>query len=133
MTGSEVVNNVPREIVNDSSQTTEIRLIQELHVKISEQSVLLRDLKRIVEGSHNSAVPKHEPALHSNEEISEDEDQDVTKSPADQNTESAPVVIIRNTLRKAHGGYERLTNHGVQGLVACGFFSYSIVVDLLNL
>lgn len=128
-----MVSNAPREITSDCTQTTEIRLIQELHAKISEQSILLRDLKRIVEASHTSAVSKHEPAPQSHVELSEDDDQDITKSPADQNTESAPVVIIRNTLRKAHGGYERLTNHGVQSLVACGFFSYAIVVDLLNL
>lgn len=134
MTGSEVVSSVSREGGSDCLQTTEIRLIQELHAKISEQSILLKDLKRFIEGGQNSAIPRNEQASHLNVELSEDEDdQDIIKSPADHNTESAPVVIIRNTIRKAHGGYERLTNHGVQGLVACGFFSYTIVVDLLNL
>ena len=128
-----MVSNVSRETGGDCPQGTEIRLIQELHAKISEQSILLRDLKRTVEGNSNAATLRNGSARHSNVELSEDDDQDTTRSPADQNTESAPVVIIRNTLRKAHGGYERLTNHGVQGLVACGFFSYAVVIDLLNL
>ncbi|KAG9244746.1 hypothetical protein BJ878DRAFT_459683 [Calycina marina] len=132
LTGSELVGNASQASRSDFPPS-DPNMIHELQRKISEQTVLLKDIKRIVEGGQNSKAT-HKPRFETNSASSvQNDDQGSTKSPADQNTENAPVVVIRNTLRRAHGGHERLTDYGIIGFVACGFFSYEVVLDFLNI
>jgi len=111
-------------------------LVQDLYAKISEQNALLLDIKRAVEDKHTSA-PRRKLLSGASTAVvaspSPEQDQQVTQSPADNNTETAPVVMIRNIFRRAHGGSERLKNHGIQELVALGPFSHSVVIDLMDM
>lgn len=64
---------------------------------------------------------------------SSQDDTEDTKSPADQDTGSAPVVMIRNVLKRAGGGGTRLSYHGIDGLLGLGLFSRSEAINLLEM
>jgi len=105
--------------------------------RIAEQSAVLQDLKTLVEGNLSSGSLRQNFSSISNtpngiSPVNPDS-MESTKSPADQDTENAPVILIRNVLRKAHGGPTRLSYYGIQGLLNLGLVPRSNIHELLNL
>ncbi|RDW91911.1 hypothetical protein BP5796_01305 [Coleophoma crateriformis] len=113
-------------------KANELSLLRDLHAKLAEQTALLQDLKKTVERQALNEQPL--PSTRSQIEASASQhDAENTDSPADQDTESAPVVMIRNVLRKGKGGFKRLQNQGIDGLLDLGLFSAHTAYELLDL
>ncbi|RDW79519.1 hypothetical protein BP6252_04157 [Coleophoma cylindrospora] len=113
-------------------KANELSLLRDLHAKLAEQTALLQDLKKTVERQAPNEQPLP-PTPSQIEASASQHDAENTDSPADQDTESAPVVMIRNVLRKGKGGFKRLQSQGIDGLLDLGLFSAHTAYELLDL